>query len=339
MAKRPPSCGRPKKQYSQAERLLRVLRVLPSREWTVDELAREFGTSTRHVYRDLAQIRKSGYPLETHRAEDGRTYYRIPWNGKGVPPLLLTPDELMSLYFAKRHLEYLKGTPFADDLDTIFNRIKAEQPDRTRNHLERIVQTIFPLARPIRSYASKKKVIETIRKALLLQRRIVLHHEVPGSEGPASHTVEPYCLVLYQNGLYLIGHSQRAKALRTFAVERIHEARLTTEPFEIPSNFSGTKLDRQTFGILAGPPIKARIHFSRDVAYLLKERQYHPTQTLTAQQDGSVILMFEAGGLDEIVSWVLSWGKDATVLAPLTLVKAVTTQLTDARRQYTSSSR
>ena len=46
-----------------------------------------------------------------------------------------------------------------------------------------------------------------------------------------------------------------------------------------------------------------------------------------------------AGGLEEIVSWVLSWGETAQVLAPPALIDAVVGHLTAAREQYTAKTR
>src|SRR2546422_11546967 len=87
------SGGRPRKEYSQAVRLLRMLRALSNREWTITDLAEEFDITYRHVLRDLEQIRHAGFPLRQNRAADGRTYYQLPLGHKGLPPLTLTRSE------------------------------------------------------------------------------------------------------------------------------------------------------------------------------------------------------------------------------------------------------
>lgn len=332
MKKRP--SGRPRRKYSQTVRILRMLRVLSSREWTIADLAGEFEITYRHALRDLKQIRDAGFPLRQNRAADRQTYYQLPLGYKGVPPLTLTAEELMSLFFAKCQLASLKGTPFAEDIESLFRRIKAEQPDRTFNHLERIVKTFFPLQWPTRDYSAQKEVLVALRTALLQQRRVVLHHQAPNTDAPKTHAVDPYTLVLYRNGLYLIGYSHSSRAQRTFAVERIRKAEMTGERFEMPAGFSTEAMDRRLFGILEGPPSNIRIQFSPDVAHLIQERQWHPTQTIVTRKDGSVALSMKAGGLGEVLSWVLSWGPHAKVLAPPKLVKEVREELGAADRQY-----
>jgi len=134
----------------------------------------------------------------------------------------------------------------------------------------------------------------------------MLSHQRPGFDEPTSHRVDPYVRVLYQYGLYVMGYSTRAKALRMFAVERIHRVDLTDDRFDIPPDFSWEAQSRRLFGLIDEPPKTVRIWFSPDVAYLLKERQWHPTQSLKQHKDKSVIVTFQAGGLDEIATWVLS---------------------------------
>ena len=102
----------------------------------------------------------------------------------------------------------------------------------------------------------------------------------------------------------------------------------------MPSDFSWEAQSRRLFGLIEEQPKTVRVWFSPDVAYLLKERQWHPTQSLKQQKDKSVIITFQAGGLDEIATWILSWGANAKVLAPPELIEAVKTQLTLARNYY-----
>jgi len=327
------SRGRKQGSYSQADRLARMMRTLASRATTVNDLAAEFSVTRRQVYRDLQRIEEEGHPL-TQSGEVGERVWQLPLGYKGLPPVTVSPYELMSLHLAKCHLAYLTGTPFVEDLDGLITKVQAGLPAKTVNHLERIGQVFAPLQGPIRSYAKQKDVVTNLRKALLLQTTVILHHQKPDYDEPTLHPVDPYVLVLYQYGLYVVGYSHRAKALRMFAVERIHRADVTDDRFDLPPDFSWEAQSRRLFGLLDEPPKTVRIWFSPNVAYLLKERQWHPTQSLKQQKDKSVIVTFQAGGLDEITSWVLSWGADAKVLSPPELIQSVRAHLTAARKQY-----
>jgi predicted DNA-binding transcriptional regulator YafY len=243
----------------------------------------------------------------------------------------------MSLYFAKCHLDYLKGTSLVDDLDAVIQKVEAGLPDKVRNHIERIVTTFAPFQRPVRDYAAKKDVIESLRKALLRQLTIVLQGYQKPREKPKDYRVDPYTLVLHQNGLYLTGYSHSARKLRTFAVERIKGIEIMADMFDLPNGFSLEKRFEQSFGLIEEPPQEVKIWISPDWAYFVKERRWHPTQVVRPQKDGSVILTMRCGGLDELTAWVLSFGPDAKVLSPPKLVDKVSGLLALAAKSYKSS--
>ncbi len=322
--------GRKPKRYSQVARVTVMLRRLLGGA-TIGELADELQVTKRQIHRDLQEIEGSGYPLEQ---EDGR--WRLPSGFKGLE-IAVSPYELMSLHLAQSHLAYLKGTPFVDDLEAVIRKVEAGLPDKVRNHLERIVTTFAPLQQPIRAYAAQRQVIEAIRKALLRQLTIVLHGYRKPGERPQNYTMDPYGLILYQYGLYLIGYSHQAGELRMFALERAKTVTVTEDMFELPQSvLLAERLDR-AFGLIEETPHEVKIWIAPEWAYFVKERSWHPTQKLQSQKDGSVILTMQCGGLDELTAWVLSFGPGAKVLGPQSLIDQVSSQVTAAAQSYRAS--
>ncbi len=325
-----PRKGRKPTRYSQVVRITVMLRRLRGGA-TVGELADELHVTKRQVHRDLRQVEDSGYPLEQ---DDGK--WRLPPGFKGLE-VAVSPYELMSLHLAQSHLAYLKGTPFVEDLEAVIRKVEAGLPDKVRNHLERIVTTFAPLQRPVRPYADHRQVIESARKALLRQLTVVLHGYRKPGERPQDYKVDPYGLILYQYGLYLIGYSHQAGELRMFALERIKTVTVTEDTFELPRSVSlADRLDR-AFGLIEESPQEVKIWIAPEWAYFVKERSWHPTQTIELQKDGSVILTMRCGGLDELTAWVLSFGPAAKVLGPQALIDQVSSQLTAAAQAYRSS--
>lgn len=84
---------------------------------------------------------------------------------------------------------------------------------------------------------------------------------------------------------------------------------------------------RRPFGLIEGELMDVRVQFSRDVADYFKERQWHPTQQVKTLKNGDVIVSLQAGGMEEIVSWVLSWGAHARVLSPKQLENYISLEL------------
>src|SRR5512137_540752 len=173
----PRAPGKPAKKYSQAARLHDVIRLLEARYGaTVEELAEECGVTRRTVYRDLEAIGAAGYPLVPERQGDGTVLYRFITGYKNLPPITFSLQELMTLYLCRGQLGFLQGTPFQDDLDAIFGRIRSSLPPRSVAHLERIAEAVAPRFQGVHDYRRQHDIIAALREALLLQYRIRLHY-------------------------------------------------------------------------------------------------------------------------------------------------------------------
>jgi predicted DNA-binding transcriptional regulator YafY len=65
------------------------------------------------------------------------------------------------------------------------------------------------------------------------------------------------------------------------------------------------------------------LRFSPKVAEEVAEIQWHETQTVSFEKDGSVILRFRVDGLNEITWWILSYGDQVEVLSPQILRRRI----------------
>lgn len=308
---------RPARKYSQAARLHDIIRLIESRKGvTVAELAGETGVDRRTIYRDLGAIEDAGYPLSTER--DGReTIYRFMRPMKEIPPIQFTLDELFSLHLLKASAEILEGTPFHRDLTTVFRKITSALPPRLVPHLERVAAVPLLIPQGKRQYPSDGEDLTRLRDALLHQKVVRLTYRPSGQGDTGCYTVNPYSIVLYRGGLYLIGFAAERNGIRTFALERIRGVEQTGERFDIPEGYRLQRRYSHSFGIVPEPPVRVRIRFSPAVAEHVAERIWHPSQTTETGEDGSVILTLKVGGKREIFSWILSHGADAEILSPL----------------------
>jgi predicted DNA-binding transcriptional regulator YafY len=63
--------------------------------------------------------------------------------------------------------------------------------------------------------------------------------------------------------------------------------------------------------------------FSGRAAQLVRERNWHPSQRLQELADGNLELALMLNSLEEIVPWILSWGRQCEVVRPTRLRKKV----------------
>lgn len=320
MVPRPP--GKPAKKYSQAARLHDVIRILEARYGaTVDELAGECGVTRRTVYRDLDAIAAAGYPLVPERQGDGTVLYRFVTGFKSIPPITFSLQELMTLYLCRGQLGFLQGTPFQEDLDAIFSRIRSSLPPRSVAHLERIAEAVAPRFQGVHDYRQQHDILAALREALLFQYRIRLRY-TPARRKPEVYLFDPYTLLFTQGALYLGGYAHNRKALRLFLVDRVLQVEVTRERFDVPDDFTPEQLTGGAFGLVREEPMLVRARFSAEVAHLVEERIWHPSQRRETNADGTVTLTLEAGGKTEILAWLYSFVPHVEVLEPKELREA-----------------
>ncbi|MFO7766742.1 MAG: WYL domain-containing protein [Pelovirga sp.] len=333
--------GRRPKKYSQAARLHDLIRILELRYGaSVAELVEECEVTRRTIYRDLQALTDAGYPLVTERQPDGQVAYRFVAGYSKIPPLTLSLDELMTLYLCRGQLEFLHGTPFQDDLEAIFTRLRSLLPPRSVAHLERIAEAFSPRFQGYKDYSCQRQILTDLRQALLKQHRCRIKYR-PAQRPSDDYLIDPYTLLFYNHALYIGAYAHKRNAIRLFAVDRID--RVTIEPlrFEVPEDYHPSQLTGTAFGLIAeGPLHELQVHFDRHIAHLIRERVWHPCQQIDEQPDGSLTLRFSASGDKEILAWLYSFVPHVRILRPeslrrqfvMGLQSALAAQLNDSDR-------
>ena len=82
------------------------------------------------------------------------------------------------------------------------------------------------------------------------------------------------------------------------------------------NSFSLQAYAQNSFGVFQEEPFAVVWKFSPKVAADAAEYQFHPSQQLEQQDDGSLIVSFFAGGRREMDWHLYTWGKEVEVLEP-----------------------
>src|SRR5262249_32790694 len=138
---------------------------------------------------------------------------------------------------------------------------------------------------------------------------------------------DPYTLVVFKKGLYLVGFSHYHKSIRTLSLDQLVEtAWLAGRRFTYPENFDPSQLLSGSFGLIAGPETEVSVFFTQRVAHLIRRRKWHPSQQMTSV-DGGIELTMKLRGTKEFLSWVLEWGDQAELLSPASLRDALSAEI------------
>jgi predicted DNA-binding transcriptional regulator YafY len=125
--------------------------------------------------------------------------------------------------------------------------------------------------------------------------------------------------------------------MRTYKVERIRSATLTTDRYEIPDDFDPDAWLANSWGIWSSdstPTERVRLRFDAAIAHRVREAVWHRSQQLTELDDGGIELTVTVAGTVEIRPWILSWGDGVEVLEPPALREAVAQAVRAAAARY-----
>jgi proteasome accessory factor B len=296
------------------------------------KLAEELEVSSKTVQRDLDFMRdRLGLPIEYDQLHFG-FYYTEPVSS--FPNIEISEGELVALYVGQKALAQYKGTSFEAPLSTAFRKIT----DGLRDTIS-VTWSDLDSAISFRSTGrtvADVHLFEQLSHAVFKQVEARFEYKKPGAIRYENRYAQPYHLGCIENLWYLFAFDLDRTQLRTFALSRIRNARVSKTRFRRPTEFSIGRYLEQSFGVFARPTKTKhaiRIVFDAFAASRVQERQWHPSQKIKQLRNGGIELSLTLGNLEEIERWILSWGSHAQVLAPAELKERIAKtaeQLADA---------
>ncbi len=316
-----------------ARQWLLIQRLARSRAGAgLEELTEELGCVRRTVYRDLDALMYAGFPV-TSEKRDGKVYYRF-LDTFEMGQIPFTPDELLALAFSEDLLKTLEGTVFHDSIQAALTKIRAGLGPELSVYLERLGDSFRVLPGPHKRYAAFRDTIRTLNDGVLAGHTLEMRYRTGRTGEESTRRIDPYKVWYHGGALYVIGHDHRSAEIRTFSVDRILAIESTGHTFEIEGGFDFDTYTASSFGVVAEPAVRVRIHFTSDWASYVSEREWHASQKATALPDGGLELTMEVGGSQELASWVLSFGGGAEVLEPKSLRDEVRASLSAGLANY-----
>jgi proteasome accessory factor B len=303
------------------ERMMRLHAALKAKRFpNCQKIAAELEVSAKTIQRDIDFMRyRLGLPIDYHPQEFG-FFYTEPVTG--FPSIEVSEGEITALLVAQKALAQYKGTPFERPLQSAFRKLTDGLKDRVSFSWHDLEDAIS--FRSAGASASDLELFETVSKGVLRCVELEFEYRKLKSTGYEPRRVRPYHLGCLENQWYLFAEDLERKQLRTFALPRMRNVRLTSRGFRRPADFSISEVLSGSFGVHSGGrKQRIRVQFDSFAARLVAERKWHESQRVRENKDGSITLELELGGLEEIERWILSWGKHARVLAPKELATRI----------------
>lgn len=313
-----------------------LLRLLSARGSgvTIREMAEEMQVNQKTIRRDLETLLGLAFPIQEQVAQHGRKIYRLSTDWQRSE-LRFTFEEAVSLFLARRFLEPLAGTPFWSSAQSAFRKIRAVLSDSALNHLSKLEGRLHHTAVGASEYGRKSEIIDSLMVGIEDRRIVNLTYQSLRSTEPVTYDIYPHGMVYHRGSLYVIAFSPEHGEIRNFKVDRMTEAAATTFPFNRDPEFDISDYMADAFGVMKGrDAVQVRIRFGPEVTRYVEESQWHPSQQLKRQGDGSIIGDFCLSHTEEIKRWVLSFGRHAAVLWPESLRAEIAAELRELAVLY-----
>ncbi|AUG76456.1 ArsR family transcriptional regulator [Kitasatospora sp. MMS16-BH015] len=228
---------------SPTARALRTLEILQTRPGTTaEQLAEKLGVTDRAARRYVAILREAGIPVDSVRGPHGGYRLRC---GTRLPPVSFTQSEALGLVMA-----VLDARPAATDpgnlVGSALGKVIQALPEQIGRQAAALREHAAAAPDPSAAYADPA-VTSTLVDAIASRRRLVItYRSEAGNQWQAE--VDPWAVVVRRARWYLLCHSHRADAVRTYRVDRVLAAEETAVRFRMPEHLDPVALLEENLG-------------------------------------------------------------------------------------------
>jgi predicted DNA-binding transcriptional regulator YafY len=278
-------------------------------------LSERFEVSTKTAQRDIDFMRdRLLCPLEYDSSQKGYYYDDETFS---LPMVYLSSEELSALLIARKMLQDISGGSIGDEISSIVDKITniLKKHSVVADHIDGAFS--FQL---IEYSPAPEAVFKSVLESCLKKRCLSFTYYSPATEEKSTRTVEPYHLFNYMGTWHLIGYCRLRKEIRDFALSRISDANVSTEPFKIQADFDFKKYFLSTFGLYKGKSTKeVTLRFTPEKSKWIKDQIWHKDQKVKYLKDGSLELSFPVSDFSEIKMEILKHGDQVEVIKPASL--------------------
>ena len=281
----------------KAERLIGILSILLQEEKvTAPVLAKKFEVSRRTINRDIENLCKAGIPIRTVQGTGGGISIM---DGYRMDRTILTSRDMQMILAGLRSLDSVSGSRY-------YSQLMEKLQSGSSSFISGRDSMLIDLSSWYKSSLAPK--IEVIQSAIEKRNQLEFRYYAPSGE--SARTIEPYYLVFKWSSWYVWGWCTAREDFRLFKLNRMDGVTETNRRFDCRSvpwpDLSNEKI------FPGGISVKAL--FAPDMKWRLVE-EFGP-HCFSEADDGRLFFTADYTGMDNLVSWLLTFGANAEVLEP-----------------------
>ncbi len=316
-------------EIKQIERLIRILQRLSLyNEVKVSELYEFFDRKVpkRTLQRDLVELSCANIPLVTKPGTGKELIWCIDSSYLRFIPETIGSQELVASYFLQRLAVVTHGTSLEKDINTLIDKSKqliSREVFQSLEDLEPLQNLFGSTFSGYIDYTHHSTTIEQLIKAATKSIQCHFSYNTFSKKDLSQFEADPYMLVYHKGALYCVAYIPSHDNYLFLAIQRIQKVELLKTHYKKNKDFDLDKLRKGRFGIYGGdnsPPQKVSLKFKKEMAEVIAERIWHPSQKIKKHRDGSLTLELKVIISDELRSWVAGWLHYVDVKSPRDLL-------------------
>ena len=281
----------------KTDRLIGILSILLQEEKiTAPKLAERFAVSRRTINRDVEDLCKAGIPIRTAQGSGGGISIM---DGYRMDRTILTSRDMQMILAGLRSLDSVSGSRY-------YSQLMEKLQSGSSAYIGGSDSILIDLSSWNKSSLAPK--IEVIQSAI--ENRNLLEFRYYAPSGESSRTIEPYYLVFKWSNWYVWGWCTSRKDFRLFKLNRMDGAAETNCGFTCRN---APVPDLSNEKVFPGG-IKVKALFTPDMKWRLIEE--YGLHCFTETDDGRLLFTADFTDMDNLVSWLLTFGAKAEVLEP-----------------------
>jgi predicted DNA-binding transcriptional regulator YafY len=312
----------------KSQRLIQLMMMINTkRNFTVRELADEFGFSTRTISRDLQDLSLLGFPIYSVQGRGGG--YRL-LQERMLPPIAFLESEAVAMFFACQSLQYFGSLPFEDGATSALHKFYHYLPADVKEQIDRLRDKVV-IWSPHRTMSSTS--LKIILQAIMIRRIVTIQYSSAGEV--TERDIQPIGIYASQGYWYCPAYCFFRKAYRLFRADRILSASLNESLFfredvDQRSVFDWNAPERNIMEQIA---LIVNIT-SKGLKKIGSNGWFDDTVKQNEDGSGTVRTMIPINELEFYAEMIWGLGHDAMIIEPVEAVDYIKQKLEMLRQQY-----
>jgi len=250
------------------------------------------------------------------------------------PHIGLTDQECFDLAVVTRLAEG-QGIPLVNEACHVRDKLIGTLPTKQQSLIAEASALFDILTVQSPDHAHCRQVMRALQEALIAKTQIEGSYRSPIDKVAKKVSLQPRRIFLCHGVWYLVAHDNKSGKTKLYRLARFESSTVSKKPLTISPSFSLRDFLGNAWAVYPGDrDFHVELHFDREVAPYIEETQWHQTQELEPQKDGSVIFRATVSGLEELKYWVLSWGPRVAVKKPKELAAEMVRLATELLELY-----